>query len=127
MNIPKDLRYTKTHEWAKKEGNSLTVGVTAFAQKEISDVVHVELPRMGREVTQGKACAVVESVKAAFDIYAPISGKVIEVHTDLERHPEWVNADSYEKGWFFKIELSHPEEWDRLLDAAAYEKEISGH
>ena len=125
MNIPKDLRYAKTHEWARRDGNIITVGITAFAQKEISDVVHVELPRAGREVSQGKVCAVVESVKAAFDIYAPVSGKITEINPRLGAEPQLVNQSPYGDGWLFKIEVQNPAELDALMDASAYEKEKS--
>src|SRR5437763_496202 len=101
MNFPKDLKYTKTHEWALKQGNVVRVGITDYAQKEISDVVFVELPKLNQATQQGKPAAVVESVKAAFDIYAPLSGKVLKANSSIEADPARVNADCYGDGWFF--------------------------
>ena len=124
MNFPPELRYTKTHEWARKEGGRITAGITDYAQKEISDVVFVELPKAGQNANQGKALAVVESVKAAFDIYMPVSGKITKVNTELEENPGLANQDSYGKGWFFEIEMAQPAEWDSLLTARAYEEHI---
>lgn len=122
MNFPAELKYTKSHEWAKKEGaNRVTVGITDYAQKEISDVVFVEVPKIGKEVEQGKTAAVVESVKAAFDIYAPVSGKIISVNHDLESHPEIVNQEPYGRGWFFTIEMTQPAQWDALFSVSQYE------
>lgn len=125
MNIPSDLKYTKTHEWAKKEGNVVTVGITDYAQKEISDVVFVELPKVGQSVAQGKAVAVVESVKAAFDIYASVSGKVVKANQDIENNPGTVNEGCYGKGWFFQIEMSNAAEWDALMTAEQYQTHLS--
>jgi glycine cleavage system H protein len=122
MNFPKELRYTKTHEWAKRNGNRVTVGISDYAQKEISDVVFVELPKVGSATQQSKPTAVVESVKAAFDIYAPVSGKVTNVDSELETNPALVNQDPYGRGWFLEIEMTNPSEWDSLLTAEAYEK-----
>ncbi len=122
MNFPKDLRYTKTHEWARKEGSRVTVGITDYAQKEISDVVFVELPKAGRAAEQAKPIAVVESVKAAFDIYAPVSGKITKANPDLEADPGRINQDCYGQGWFFEMELSEPGQWESLLSAEAYEQ-----
>ncbi len=124
MNFPKELRYMKSHEWAKKEGKKITVGISEYAQKEISDVVFVELPKLDKVVEQGKGAAIVESVKAAFDIYAPMSGKVTKVNTPLESCPELVNQDSYGKGWMFELELSNEAEWNNLLTAEAYEQHV---
>lgn len=122
MNLPKELRYTKTHEWVRKEGKTLTVGINDYAQKEISDVVFVELPKPGHEVEASKPVAVVESVKAAFDIYAPASGKITQINEALEGDPGLVNEDCYGKGWFFSMEMSDESEWDRLLEAGSYEQ-----
>lgn len=124
MNFPKELRYTKTHEWAKLTGKTVRVGITDYAQKEISDVVFVEVPKPGAEVQAGKPAAVVESVKAAFDIYAPVSGKIGKVNLELENDPAIVNADCYDKGWFFELEMSNASEWNSLMDANAYENHI---
>ena len=119
---PADLKYTKTHEWAKRSGNRVTVGISDYAQQEISDVVFVELPKIGVVTAQAKPAAVVESVKAAFDIYAPVSGKVVAVDAELESNPALVNQEPYGRGWFFEIEMSNPAEWDSLLTAEQYEK-----
>ena len=124
MNFPKDLRYTRTHEWARREQAIVTVGISDYAQKEISDVVFVELPKVGHAATQGKAVAVVESVKAAFDIYAPVSGRVIKVNQELESNPAEVNQDCYGRGWFFQMELSSPAQWESLLSSENYEHHL---
>lgn len=125
MKFPKELKYTKTHEWARKEGNKVVVGISDYAQKEISDVVFVEVPKLGAAAQQGKAVAVVESVKAAFDIYAPLSGKVTKVNSELEGDPGRVNADPYGEGWFFELEISNESEWQTLMDADTYEKSLN--
>ena len=124
--IPEDLRYTKSHEWVRVEGQTATVGITDHAQTELTDVVYVELPQVGKELKAGEACAVVESVKAASDIYAPLSGRVTEVNIKLEQDPGLVNSDPYGEGWFFKMELTCPEEVSQLLDAQAYAQLIEG-
>ena len=123
MDFPEDLFYTKTHEWAKKENkNRVRFGITSHAQSELGDVVYVELPDVDRIVKAGTACTVVESVKAAYDIYAPVSGKVIETNTDLESNPQLVNEDPYGKGWFSVIEIEDPQELTKLLSNKDYEK-----
>ncbi len=123
MDFPGDLFYTKTHEWVKKEGdNKVRVGITSHAQSELGDVVYVELPDLDRIVKAGTACTVVESVKAAYDIYSPVSGKVIETNNDLENNPQLVNEDSYVKGWFFIIEMEDPQKLTELLSNKDYEK-----
>ena len=123
MDFPEDLLYTKTHEWVKKEGdNKVRVGITSYAQSELGDVVYIELPDLNRIVKAGTACTVVESVKAAFDIYAPISGKVIETNNDLENNPQLVNENPYGKGWFSIIEMEDPQELTKLLSNKDYEK-----
>ena len=124
MNPPTDLKYASTHEWTRAEGGVATVGITDHAQKELTDVVFVELPRVGQKVTAGKECAVVESVKAASDIYAPVSGEITAVNEELAGNPALVNTDPYGKGWFFKIKIGNPSELDHLLTAQAYEKSI---
>lgn len=125
MNIPKDLKYTKTHEWARREGSMVTVGISDYAQHEISDVVFVELPKAGKPAEAGKPIAVVESVKAAFDIYAPVSGKIVKVNTAVEGDPGIVNQDCYGEGWFAVIEVEDASQWDSLMDAAAYENNLN--
>ncbi len=123
MDFPEDLFYTKSHEWAKKEGNNkVRVGITSHAQSELGDVVYVELPDLDRVFKAGTACTVVESVKAAYDIYAPVSGKVIETNSDLENNPQLVNEDPYGKGWFSIIEMEDPQELTKLLSNKDYEK-----
>jgi|TARA_R110000796_G_scaffold227766_4_gene344676 glycine cleavage system H protein len=120
-NIPADLRYAASHEWTREEADgTITVGITDHAQDLLGDVVFVELPDVGRTVTAGEECAVVESVKAASDIYAPISGEVVAVNDALADGPELVNSEPYEGAWFFKIKPSDVSERDKLMDADAY-------
>ena len=128
-NVPADLRYTKEHEWAKLEGDTARVGITAFAQEQLGDVVFVELPKVGATVTAMKTFGVVESVKAVSDLFAPLSGKVVEINAELPEKPEVVNADPYGKGWMIVIKLANPKESDALMSAADYEKLIAsaGH
>jgi glycine cleavage system H protein len=122
--IPDQLRYAASHEWIKVEGDIGTVGITDHAQSELSDVVYVDLPKVGAKAVAGGVIAVVESVKAASDIYSPVSGEVTEVNADLVKKPESVNADPYGAAWFFRIKLSAPGELDALKDAAAYKAQI---
>ena len=123
--IPSDLKYTKSHEWVRAEADgTLTIGVTDHAQAALGDVVFLELPEAGRKVEAGDACAVVESVKAASDIYAPLSGEIIAHNEDAAGAPESVNADAY-SAWLFKLKPANPEDMDGLLDAAGYAAEIS--
>lgn len=124
MNVPKELKYAASHEWLSIEGNIGIVGITDHAQQELSDVVYVQLPEIGRKVTAKEATAVVESVKAASDIYSPVSGEVVEVNTTLENDPALVNSEPYDKGWIFKVKLSQPEEASVLMDAENYSKQI---
>jgi glycine cleavage system H protein len=121
MKFPNDLKYTKSHEWAKKDNGIVTVGITEYAQKEISDVVFVELPKKSQGVEQGKPACVVESVKAAFDIYAPVSGTVVNVNDQLESDPALVNRDPYGIGWFFSLQIKDESQWNSLLTADQYE------
>jgi glycine cleavage system H protein len=115
-----DIRYTKEHEWLRVDGAIATVGISNHAQEQLGDVVFVDLPEVGREVSQNGAMAVVESVKAASDVYAPISGKVVEVNDALTDDPSAVNSDAEGRGWFCKLEVAKPDELDGLMDAAAY-------
>lgn len=124
-NIPHDLQYTAAHEWIRREGNVLTIGITDFAQAQLGDVVFVELPEEGSEVMVGDSIAVVESVKAASDVYAPATGTVIEINEALIDSPELVNEDPYEDAWFFKIELTDEEETETLMDAESYQDQCS--
>lgn len=124
-SIPKGLKYASSHEWARDEGNGLyTVGITEHAQGLLGDMVFVELPEVGDSVTQGDDCAVAESVKAASDIYAPISGEIVEINEALVDSPELVNNSPYEDGWMFKIKLSDEAELAALLDAEGYKNSI---
>lgn len=119
---PDDLKYTKDHEWIRDEGDTYAVGITAFAAEQLGDVTYVELPEVDAEVKQGNAAGAVESVKAASDVYAPVSGTVSEINGDLENAPELVNQSSYDKGWFFKLTGVNKSQLAGLMDAAAYEK-----
>ena len=123
-NIPEQLKYAKTHEWVRAEGDTAWVGITDHAQAELTELVFVELPEVGRTVSAGQPCAVVESVKTASDIYAPLSGEVIEVNQALTDDPGKVNADAFGEGWFFKLRMSAPPELDSLMDAASYQSQI---
>ena len=122
MQLPETLKYSPSHEWSKLEGDTLTVGITDFAQDQLGDVVFVELPSVGQSVTAGSAVAVVESVKTASDIYAPVSGEVLEVNSDLEDAPETINSAPFEGGWMFKLRVADTAELDKLLDAGAYQE-----
>jgi glycine cleavage system H protein len=117
---PDNLRYTKDHEWIEVKGDTGTVGVTDFAQKELGDVVFVELPEVGRRLKQGEEFGTIESVKAVSEIYSPVSGEVIEANVALKDHPELVNQEPYGKGWILRIRLADAKEPSALMDAAAY-------
>lgn len=123
-NIPEQLKYAKTHEWVRVEGDTAWVGITDHAQAELTELVFVELPESGRTVSAGQPCAVVESVKTASDIYAPLSGEVTEVNQALTDDPGKVNADAFGEGWFFKVRMSAPSELDGLMDATSYQSQI---
>lgn len=114
-------RYAKSHEWVRMEGEVAVIGVSDYAQHLLSDVVYVELPEVGDTLTAGQTMGTVESVKAAEDAYAPVTGEVIEVNTELEDNPEWVNEDPYGKAWLVKVSLSDASEAESLMDAASYE------
>jgi glycine cleavage system H protein len=116
------LKFTKDHEWIRVEGDIATIGITGHAQGQLGDVVFVDVPEVGRVVTAHEACAVVESVKAASDVFAPISGEIVAVNGDLAGTPALVNEDAEGKAWFFKIKLTNAKELDGLMDQAAYEK-----
>ena len=119
-DIPKDLKYTKDHEWARQQGNTVVVGVTAHAQEALGDVVYVELPKVGSTITAGKQFGVIESTKAVSELYAPISGKVVKVNDALTDNPQTVNADPYGAGWIVEVEPSDSKQLTGLLDAQAY-------
>ena len=118
--IPAELRYTRDHEWARQDGERIRVGITAYAQDQLGDVVFVELPKPGSKVTQRQSFGVVESVKAVSDLFAPISGEVVEVNGDLPTAPEIVNQDPYGRGWMILIAPANRGEWDQLLTAEQY-------
>lgn len=125
-NVPSDLKYAKSHEWVRVSGDVATVGITDHAQHELTDVVFVELPAVGRQVKQGEACAVVESVKTASDIYSPVGGQVTEVNPAVVENPALVNTDPYGTGWFYKVRLSNPAELGQLLGPDQYSAQIGG-
>lgn len=124
MNVPDDLLYTETHEWIKREGENIRVGITDHAQSELTDVVYVELPKMDRQANAKEAIAVVESVKAASDIYAPVKGTVAEVNKALEADPGLINREPYGQGWIFVLKIDNGNDLEQLKDAEAYRKQI---
>lgn len=123
--VPKELRYTKEHEWVRIEGTQAVIGITDHAQAELGDITFVELPKVGAQISQMKVFGTIESVKAASDLYAPVSGKVVEVNGSLEKTPEVVNQSPYEKGWLVRLEVASAAEADNLLTAAQYEALIA--
>jgi glycine cleavage system H protein len=125
-NIPADLKYAKSHEWVRTEGDAATVGITDHAQHELTDIVFVELPAVGRHLKGGDSCAVVESVKTASEIYAPVSGEVVEINAAVINTPALANTEPYTGGWFFKVRLSNVAELDALLSPEQYKTQISG-
>ena len=124
MNVPDDLRYTESHEWVRAEGENARVGITDHAQAELTDVVFVELPKVGTQVTARSPIAVVESVKAASDIYAPVSGTVVDVNKELEANPALINTDAFGQGWIFVLKVDSADDINQLKDAAAYRQAI---
>ena len=125
MEFPEDLKYTKEHEWLLMEGTTAIVGITDDAQDRLGDVVYVELPAVGDKVSKEDAFGVVESVKAVSDIYAPVSGKVLEVNDDLPDNPNMINEDPYGDGWLIKVEMNDPEEVEELMTAEEYKEYIA--
>ena len=125
-NIPSDLKYAKSHEWVRVSDGLATIGITDHAQHELTDVVFVELPALGRKVKAGEACAVVESVKTASDIYSPVAGEVSEVNRAVVENPALVNSELYGNGWFFKLKLANPAEVNALLGPEQYQSQIGG-
>ncbi len=119
-DIPKDLKYTKDHEWARVQGSTIVVGVTAHAQEALGDVVYVELPKVGSTITAGKQFGVIESTKAVSELFAPVTGKVVKVNDALTDAPQTVNADPYGSGWILEVELSDTKQLDGLMSASAY-------
>lgn len=124
--IPSDLKYTKSHEWVRVTGDTATIGITDYAQHELTDIVFVELPDVGQKVKRGDDCAVVESVKTASDIYSPVSGEILETNKLVVEDPALVNSDPYDAGWFYKIKLANPAELNALLSPAKYKAQIGG-
>jgi len=120
-----DIRYTREHEWVRREGDTVVIGITDYAQEQLGDVVYVELPEIGRQVEQGKEAAVVESAKAASEVYAPVSGEVVAVNDALVGDPAKVNADAMGEGWFIKVKLADPKQFDGLMDEKAYEAYVA--
>ncbi len=125
MDIPKELRYTAEHEWVRNEGGIFTIGITDYAQQSLGDVVYVEMPELGAEISKGESFGVVESVKAASDIYAPIDGEIADIHQELDEHPEFINQSPYEKGWIVKVKPSDPGEIEELMDHSGYQKFVN--
>ncbi|HEY4172638.1 MAG TPA: glycine cleavage system protein GcvH [Rhodopila sp.] len=117
-----DKRYTKDHEWVVLDGDIATVGITDHAQEQLGDLVHVELPEAERIVAEAEACAVVESVKAASDVYAPLAGKIVEINETIVEDPSIVNSDAEGEGWFFRLELDDPDTFETLMDQDAYDE-----
>ena len=124
MMIPDDLLYTESHEWIKREGEKIRVGITDHAQSELTDVVYVELPKLERQVNAKEPVAVVESVKAASDIYAPAKGTILEVNKALEGDPDLINREPYGQGWIFVLKIENPDDLNNLKDAGAYKSQI---
>ena len=125
-NVLSDLKYAKSHEWVRLQGDTATIGISDHAQHELTDVVFVELPAVGRKVAAGEACAVVESVKTASDIYSPLSGEIVEANKAVVENPALANTDPYGQGWFFKIKVSNAAEAGNLLSADSYKAQIGG-
>ena len=125
MNFPDDLRYAPNHEWSRRDGDVVRMGISDFAQDALGDVVYVELPTAGSETAAGQPYAEVESTKSVSDVYAPVSGTVIAVNSALDENPELVNTDPYGDGWFAEIEMSDPSEYDALMDVDAYQTHIA--
>ncbi|MDE3068493.1 MAG: glycine cleavage system protein GcvH [Verrucomicrobiota bacterium] len=124
--VPSNLKYTKSHEWIRVSGDTAMVGITDHAQHELTDIVFVELPDVGDKVKAGDACAVVESVKTASDIYSPVSGEILETNRSVVDDPALVNSEPFDSGWFFKVKLSNPSELDALLTPDKYKAQIGG-
>jgi len=124
MSIPQDLRYTEDHEWLRAEGDTAVIGITAHAQEQLGDIVFVDLPGVGTSIEKGSTFGTVESVKAVSDLFAPVSGQVVEVNDGLAAGPEVVNSDPYGEAWMVKVRLTQPAEVEALMDAAAYAKHV---
>ena len=127
MSAPTDRKYTESHEWARLDGGDVVIGITDFAQSQLGDVVHVELPEVGSDVSAGEACCEIESVKAVSDIYSPLDGEVIAVNEDLDGSEDTVNSDPYGGGWLFKVRPNDASQLDGLMAADAYEAHAAEH
>ena len=127
MKVPNDLRYTKEHEWVRVRGQEAEVGITEFAQGELGDVVFVELPKVGAHLAQMKSFGTIDAVKTVSDLFAPVSGEVAAINTELKENPALINQSPYEKGWMIRIKIQNPGELDALLSAEAYEKTLGAH
>ena len=126
MDVPEDLRYTQDHEWLRTEGDEAVVGITAYAAEELGDIVFVELPELGRSLTKDEALGVIESVKTASDLFAPVAGEVVAVNEALADSPELVNSEPYEGGWMVRLKMEDAAAAEALMDAAAYRESIAG-
>lgn len=126
MNIPEEFKFSADHEWLKVDGNSLVIGISDYAQSELGDIVYVDIDSDLSEITINETFGSIEAVKTVSDLYAPVTGKVIEINERLEDEPELINSDSYGEGWLLKIELSDPSQLDNLLNAEDYKKQIGG-
>jgi glycine cleavage system H protein len=126
MNVPDNLLYTKDHEWAKIEGNNATIGITDYAQHALGDITFVDVPKVGSKVMQSKWCATVESVKAASDVYAPMTGEVMKANAELANHPELVNKSAYESGWFAEVKIADLSEKSKLMTSVQYKEYVQG-
>jgi glycine cleavage system H protein len=124
MNFPTELKYSKDHEWIKVEGNTGLIGITDFAQKELGDIVFLDINTVGQTIKHAEVFGIVEAVKTVSDLFMPVSGKVMEVNPELEAHPEYVNSDAYGNGWIVKVSIDNPSELDALLDVESYKKLI---
>jgi glycine cleavage system H protein len=125
MNLDPNARYASTHEWARKDGDEFVAGITDYAQESLSDIVYVELPEVGDTLAQGEGFGVVESVKAASDVYMPVGGEIVAINTELEDAPEIINQDPYGAGWMLRIAPSDPSEFDQLMEGSAYEAQVA--
>jgi glycine cleavage system H protein len=126
MNAPDNLLYTKDHEWAKIDGDNATIGITDYAQHALGDITFIDVPKVGAKIKQSQWCATVESVKAASDVYAPLTGEVIKANTELADHPELVNKSAYESGWFARIKIADSTEKSKLMTSAQYKEYVQG-
>lgn len=125
MNFPKNLRYTKDHEWVKLDGNTATIGITDYAQRELGDIVYVEVETIGKSLKAGEVFGTVEAVKTVSDLFLPVDGKITELNKDLANSPESVNSDPYGAGWMIKMTVNNPADVEALMDATAYETQVA--